>query len=123
MNPGQTSILFPVVCQPMLDRFSMLARLNDDRLSRIQTPVQWITDRQRLPYCFRCLVLNDADVSASRWKREWLDPTADYCRTHHALFETVPSSVFRRSGNFAAALRAISHYRAMRRRMDQRKAR
>jgi hypothetical protein len=107
----------------MLDRFSMLARLNDDRLSRIQTPVQWITDRQRLPYCFRCLVLNDADVSAPRWKREWLDPTADYCCTHHALFETVPSSVFRRSGNSAAALRAINHYRAMRRRMDQRKVR
>src|ERR1700676_465555 len=31
-------ILFPCVGQTVLDRFSMLARLNDDRLSRIQTP-------------------------------------------------------------------------------------
>jgi hypothetical protein len=47
-------------------------------------------------------------VSAPRWKREWLEPTANYCRAHHSLLETVPASVFRRSGNFAAVLRAIN---------------
>jgi hypothetical protein len=95
----------------------------DGRLSYIQTPVEWVTDRQGLPYCFRCLVLNDADVSAPRWKREWLEPTADYCRVHHSLLEAVPASVFRRSGNFAAALWAINYYRAMRRRKDTGKPR
>jgi hypothetical protein len=58
-------------------------------------------DRQRLPHSasgFRCFVLNDADVSALRWKTEWLEPAADYCRIHNALFETVPASVFRKSG-------------------------
>ena len=53
-----------------------LARLDDGRLSHIQTPPAWLTDRRCMPYCFRCLVLNDADVSAPRWESEWLDPTA-----------------------------------------------
>src|SRR6202048_5510465 len=53
----------------------------------IQTPSPWLTDRRCMPYCFRCLVLNDADVSAPRWKREWLEPTAEFCRVHHTLLE------------------------------------
>jgi hypothetical protein len=64
-----------------------------------------------MQYCFRCLVLNDADVSAPRWKREWLDPTAEFCSVHHRPLETVPASVFRLSNHFDAALRAISRYR------------
>ncbi|OUL90002.1 hypothetical protein CA603_18060 [Paraburkholderia hospita] len=104
-------ILFPTLAEPALERLSHLARLKDDRLRSIQTPVGWMTNRQRLPYCFRCLVLNDADVSAPRWKREWLDPTADYCREHHTLLETVPVSVVRNAANFAGALRAINRYR------------
>jgi hypothetical protein len=59
-------------------------------------------------------VLNDADVSAPRWKHEWLEPTAEFCSVHHTLLETVPASVFRLSGHFASALRAISRYREMR---------
>lgn len=59
-----------------------------------------------------CLsVLNDADVTASRWKREWLDPSADYDRVHHSLPETVLQSIFARAPNLDAALRAISRYR------------
>jgi hypothetical protein len=64
-----------------------------------------------MPYCFRCLVLNEADVSAPRWKREWLDPTAEFCSVHHRPLETVPASVFRLSNHFDAALRTISRYR------------
>jgi signal transduction histidine kinase len=59
-------------------------------------------------------VLNDADVSAPRWKLGWLDPTAEICRVHHRPLETVPASVFRPSSHFAAALRAINRYRDMR---------
>src|ERR1700726_798998 len=80
----------------------------------IQTPSPWLTDRRCMPYCFRCLVLNDADVSAPRWKREWLEPTAEFCRVHHTLLEKVPASVFRLSSHFGAARRAINRYRDMR---------
>nr|WP_245623898.1 transposase [Paraburkholderia nodosa] len=56
-------------------------------------------------------LLNDADVSAPRWKREWLDPTADYCQAHHTLLETIPASALRNAANFTTALRAINRYR------------
>jgi hypothetical protein len=71
-------MLFPAISHSALRRFATLARLDDGRLSHIQTPPGWLTDRRCMPYCFRCLVLNDADVSAPRWKREWLDPTAEF---------------------------------------------
>src|SRR5260370_20841619 len=89
----------------------MLARLDNNKLSRIQTPAQWIMPRHRLPYCFKCLVFNDADVSAPRWKREWLDPGERYCREHHTALETVPANVYSNSPNFTGALRGINRYR------------
>ncbi|WP_321931280.1 TniQ family protein [Paraburkholderia guartelaensis] len=104
-------IPFPPISQTALHRHAVLARLDDHMLSYIQTPPEWITDRRCLAYCFRCLVLNDVDVSAPRWKREWLQPAAEFCRVHRTLLETVPASVFRRSDHFEAALRAISRYR------------
>jgi hypothetical protein len=111
-------ILFPAISQSPLRRFATLARLDDGRLSHMQTPPAWVTDRRCMPYCFRCLVLNDVDVSAPRWKREWLDPTAEFCRVHHTLLETVPASVFRLSSHFAAARGAINRYRDMRKFKD-----
>ena len=76
-------ILFLSISQSALQRFATLARLDEDRLRHIQTRSAWLFDWRCLPYCFRCLVLNDADVSVPRWKREWLDPTAvgvrNYC--------------------------------------------
>lgn len=113
-------ILFPPISQPALQRFSTLARLDEDRLRHIQTPSAWLFNWRCVPYCFRCLVLNDADVSVPRWKREWLDPTAEFCSVHHTVLETVPASVFRLSGHFAAALRAISRYREKRAFKDRR---
>ncbi|VVD31069.1 TniQ family protein [Paraburkholderia dioscoreae] len=107
-------ILFPPISQSAVHRFATLARLDDERLRHIQTPSAWLIDRRCMPYCFRCLVLNDADVSAPRWKREWLEPTAKFCRVHRTLLETVPASVFRRSRHFGAALDAISRHREMR---------
>jgi hypothetical protein len=104
-------ILFPPISKIALQQFAALARLDDDKLSHIQTPSGWVTDIRYLSYCFRCLVLNDADVSAPRRKREWLEPAVEFCRVHRTLLETVPASVFRRSGHFETALRAISRYR------------
>lgn len=99
------------ISQLALQRFSTLARLDEDRLRHIQTPWARRFNWRCVPYCFRCLVLNDADASAPRWKREWLDPTAEFCSVHHTPLETVPASVFRLSGHFAVALRWISRYR------------
>jgi hypothetical protein len=107
-------ILFPAISHSALQRFATLARLDASRLSHMQTPPAWFVDRRCMPYCFKCLVLNDADVSAPRWKREWLDPTAEFCSVHRGLLETVPVSVFRRSDHFDAAHRAISRYRERR---------
>ena len=107
-------ILFPTISPFTLQQFATLARLDVARLSHIQTPPAWLADRRCMPYCFRCFVLNDADVSAPRWKREWLDPTAEFCSVHHKLLETVPASVFRVSKDFDAAHRAISRYRERR---------
>lgn len=100
-----------------------LARLDEDRLRHIQTPSAWLINPRCMPYCFRCLVLNDADVSAPRCKHEWLEPKAEFCSVHHTLPETVPASVFRLSGHFASALRAISRYREMRKFKDYRRLR
>ena len=66
-----------------------------------------------MPYSFRCLVLNDADVSAPLWKCEWLEPAAEFCSLQHMRAETVPASAYCLSGHFTAALRAISRYREM----------
>ncbi|OUL89852.1 TniQ family protein [Paraburkholderia hospita] len=116
-------ILFPPISQSASRRFATLARLDDDRLKHIQTPSAWLIDRRCMPYCFRCLVLNDADISAPRWRREWLEPTVEFCSVHHTLLETVPASVFRLSGHFAGALHAISRYREARKFKDYRRLR
>jgi hypothetical protein len=77
----------------------------------LENSARRLTDRRCMPYCFRCLVLNDADISAPRRNREWLAPTAEFCNVHHRLPETVPASVFRLSNHFDAAHRAIIRYR------------
>ncbi|PMS25523.1 hypothetical protein C0Z16_29185 [Paraburkholderia rhynchosiae] len=107
-------ILFPPVCASALHQLSSLARVSEGRLAAIQMPPEWMVHRRYLVYCFRCLVLNDADVSAPRWKREWLNPEAEYCTAHHSLLETVPASIFEKSANFDAALGAMSRYRTPR---------
>ena len=111
-------ILFPCVGQIARGRLSSLARLAGDRLDRIQTPPEWISPRHRLTYCFKCLVLNDSDVAAPRWKREWLRPGERNCHIHRWELETVPANVFSNSPNFAGALRAINRYRAKCKRRD-----
>ena len=93
---------------------SRMARMGVGRLEAIQTPDEWMTDQRYLAYGFRCLVLNEVDVTAPRWKREWLDPTADYCSAHHSLLAMIPASIFRKAANCDAALRAISRYRTPR---------
>ncbi len=104
-------MLFAPLNEITLDTLANLARLDVARLTQIQTPAGWMMPRTRLPYCFRCLVLNPADVTAPRWKREWLDPTARYCDEHGGTLETVPASLTRRAGNMEQLLKSVSRYR------------
>jgi hypothetical protein len=97
-------MLFAPLNDITLGTLANLARLDVARLAQIQTPAGWMIPRTRLPYCFRCLVLNPADVTAPRWKREWLDPTARYCDEHGGILETVPASLTRCAGNMEQLL-------------------
>jgi hypothetical protein len=104
-------MLFAPLSELTLHTLADLARLDVARLAQIQTPAEWMLSRTRLPYCFRCLVLNPADVTAPRWKRAWLDPVARYCHEHGKMLETVPASVLRRAGNMEQLLTSVSRYR------------
>ncbi|MCY1492716.1 hypothetical protein D9M68_265250 [compost metagenome] len=53
----------------------------------MQTPIAWVYERLRLPYCYPCLILNRADVYSPFWKREWLDPSFSACEQHPGRLE------------------------------------
>ncbi|EKS71800.1 TniQ family protein [Caballeronia zhejiangensis] len=107
-------ILFAPVDNRVLDTLAELARLDIARLAHIQTRTDWMIPRRHLPYCFRCLVLNPADVTAPRWKRTWLDPAAGYCDEHREPLETVRASTIRQASNMEHLLKLVSRYRKKR---------
>ncbi|WP_186143624.1 TniQ family protein [Burkholderia gladioli] len=107
-------ILFPPLQPDALTILSGLARLHEDQLAQIQTPAEWIFDRPYLPYCFRCLVLNPADVAAPRWKRAWLSPGLTECDEHRTTFERIPVGTVRRARNTDRLLALVSGYRSRR---------
>jgi hypothetical protein len=99
------------VARSWLATLSGLARLDPDRLTRTQTPLDWMRNRPNLPYCFRCLVLNPADVTAPRWKRIWLDPDIEVCEEHGTTLERIPTVIARRARNMDRLLMLVSRYR------------
>ena len=104
-------ILFTPLPESTLEVIAMLARLDTERLARIQTPSEWMKDRTKLPYCFKCLVLNPADVAAPRWKRRWFDPDIKGCEEHGTDLELIPASIPRRARNIDHLLSLVSKYR------------
>lgn len=80
-------LLFPPVPLETLERLSQLTHVSVDRLSAMQTPIAWVYERPRLPYCYPCLILNRADVYSPFWKREWLDPSFSACEQHPGKLE------------------------------------
>jgi hypothetical protein len=107
-------ILFAPLPERTLVALSALARLNPDRLARIQTPSGWVRNRSTLPYCFRCLVLNPLDVAAPRWKRIWLDPDIEVCEEHGTTLERIPAQITRRARNMDRLLMLVSkHHRQL----------
>ena len=74
-----------------LARLAWLARLDEETLHQIQTPAAWVIKRHAFPYCAHCLFVNPVDVTAPRWKREWLDPAAVWCDAHRTRLALAPS--------------------------------
>jgi hypothetical protein len=104
-------ILFAPLSDSALHRLAGLARVDVERLARIQTLGAWMVPRRRLLYCFRCLVINPIDVSAPYWKRAWLDPAIEDCGQHGEPLERVPPSVLRKAGNMQRLIKSVSRYR------------
>ena len=90
-----------------LAQLARLARLNEARLRRIQTPDAWMVERRSLAYCAHCLFVNPIDVTAPRWKREWLDPKATQCQVHGSLLAVVAPGRVRHCKNFDHTLKVI----------------
>ncbi|WP_200828887.1 hypothetical protein [Caballeronia choica] len=103
-------ILFAPIPERTIVALSALARLNPDRLARIQTPPGWVRNRSTLPYCFRCLVLNPSDVAAPRWKRIWFDPDVQVCDEHGTTLERIPTQITRRARNMNRLLILVSKH-------------
>jgi hypothetical protein len=102
-------ILFPPLDVRLLDELAYFARIPDARLDQIQTPIEWMSRRKRLYYCHACLSLNHVDVFAPIWRRDWLDPEADYCRLHRRPLEGISPSIFTAAGNMRTAVRTTSN--------------
>jgi len=112
--PALTSagwILFAPLNDYALDKLAALARVEAETIASIQTPGSWMVARRRLPFCFRCLVINPLDVSAPYWKRAWLNPSIIECCEHGAQLETAPPSVLRRAGNMQQLISSVGRYR------------
>ncbi|MEI6003433.1 TniQ family protein [Paraburkholderia bengalensis] len=112
--PALTSvgwILFAPLDESALDKLAALARIDAATIASIQTPDSWMVARRRLPFCFRCLVINPVDVSTPYWKRAWLNPSIIECCEHGAQLETAPSSVLRRAGNMQQLISSVGRYR------------
>ena len=100
-------LLFPPIDEQALRRLALLTHVGIPRQEALQTPMAWVSDRDRLPYCFECLVLNPVDVSSPRWKRDWLDPHTSVCHVHGHRLNTLPASTLRIYRNLTAVLHAI----------------
>jgi hypothetical protein len=98
-------LLFPPVPIETLERLSQLTRVSVDRLRAMQTPIGWIYERRRLPYCYPCLILNPTDVGSPFWRLEWLDPAFSMCVQHPGKLETTWYWNLYYLGNFNQLLR------------------
>lgn len=95
----------------MLGTLADLARLDVARLKHIQTRTDWMIPRTHLPYCFRCLVLTPADVTAPlAGSGHGLIPQRATATNREPL-ETIRASTMRRATNMEHLLKLVSRYR------------
>jgi hypothetical protein len=104
-------IMFPPLDAATIACLSVVGRVDAMRLQEMQTPAEWMETRCQMPYCFTCLTLNHADISASLWRKEWLHPEARCCSVHNREFDAIPAGVLRSAANFHGLMHAISIHR------------
>jgi hypothetical protein len=97
----------PPIADVTLGQLARLARLEEGKLREIQTPAAWATPRRTHAYCARCVFVNPIDVTAPRWKREWLDPHAAVCEVHGTPLASIASSALRSCRNFDQTLKVV----------------
>ncbi len=91
-----------------IERLARRTRYPPERIHALQTPENWLENRKHMRYCAKCLFVNPADVSAPRWKREWLDPEARDCSEHGSPLASIAVGRIRRCDHFAKVLETIS---------------
>lgn len=65
--------------------------MDEKDIQAIPTPPPWTGARKTLRYCPRCVFVNDLDVTAPIWRRDWLDQEMTHCPADHSPFRTVPA--------------------------------
>lgn len=100
-------LLFPPMDEQVLIRLALLTHIGVPRLEVLQTPTAWVSDRDRLLYCFDCLVLNPVDIFSPRWKRDWLDPHTAVCQVPGHRLNMLTPCTLRLCGNLTAVLREV----------------
>lgn len=66
------------------------------------------SDLECLRFCYRCLFVNDLDVTSPYWKCEWLaGELPSCCRRHGMTFDMVSSGLLDANANMERLLRAI----------------
>ena len=103
---GSTWLFWTDIGEANLARLSWLARVDARQLASIAPPLAWSVDDGWLPFCYDCLMCNQVDVTAPRWKYEWLEPRAAACRLHDAWYR-IKASTVRNSSNFNHLLASI----------------
>lgn len=74
-----------------LARMSALMRMDPNDIQAIPAQPPWAGPGKTLRYCPHCVFMNELDVTAPIWRRDWLDHTLTQCPTDHSTFRTVPS--------------------------------
>jgi hypothetical protein len=104
---GPIWLLWADVGEVNLERLSWLSRVDARQLAELVPSAATFRTGARLPYCFKCLFYNEADVTSPCWKRAWLEVEAPACTAHNAS-GTVSASTVGYKKNFAHLLDLIS---------------
>ena len=91
MAGGRGWLLLDGLSSETLRRLSALMRMDEKDIQAIPAPPHWIGSRKTLRYCPRCVFVNEEDVTAPIWRREWLDQELTHCSADHSPFRSVPA--------------------------------
>lgn len=91
-------------------RLAHLCRMPAAQLSQLRPkPAEGLA--KRFYYCYRCLYLNPADVTAPYWKAQWLGESERPCLLHPASTSWVTPGHLKSHPNMRRLLRFISRQR------------